>query len=500
MKKYESGSNNNLPNMRPSRGPHRNMVTHCLDTSPAQLCTDGGEPEVRAVKISELADQAKTDPAAVTQSIETLTAAVSHTDPEVRQTAVEAILYIARYDPTVAAEAAPALARCLDDEATATQRAALNVVAILAKYTPAAVAPAVSDVFTLLDGTNVSQTRTATQILLNLSLASSQAYVDTLKDQYSTLADADSDDDERVQAAERLAVLGYEDLQAVAPILPELFEQLSAEPAGIPTAIVDVASNVEPDSPYTEPLAEYESELRALLEDGDSHTRVSAYDALSAIGATLDEVDIENERVANRAFDEEPPEPADFRVTGEQLRRCLDRLEEIGGAVSGEPATNEPIAFDLRHRLARDIEFAPTNIVGYTDLISVFQSTEWLNLDASRLYEANQRLVFDELMVGTLGTTPTASTTDLTAGHESDLLVYFPIESDWDRDDTIPSVFIFPDGTAATFDAVTTEAATAVLELVIERIIDGKTDSEMPDLESVSADQIRVADLSVTSE
>lgn len=500
MRKYESESKDNPSILRSSRRPHRKIATHCLETGPRQLCTDGGEQEVQAAKIFELADQAKMDPGSVTQSIETLTAGVSHSEPEVRQNATEAILYIVRYDPEAAGEAVPAMAHCLNDESTATQRAALNALEILSKYTPAAVGPAVNEVFTVLDGTNVSQTQTATQILLNLSAASSQAYVDALQGHYNTLANTELDDDKRVRATERVAVLGYENLRAVAPILPEVFEQLAAEPAGIPTAVVDVASNVKPDSEYVETLAEYEAELRALLEDGDSHTRVSAYDALSALGVELDDIDITAERVSNRVFDEEPPDPASFRVTGEQLRRCLDRLEESGGTASVESHTSETIAFDLRHRLARDIEFAPTNIVGYTDLINVFQSTEWLNLDPSRLYEANQRLLFDELMVGTLGTTPTAYTTDLTAGDESDLLVYLPIESEWDRDETIPSVFIFPGGTAATFDAVSTDAGRAVLELVIERIIDGKTDIETPNVEAVSADQIQVEDLSAKSE
>lgn len=499
MRKYELEFKDDPPILRSSRRSQRRIATHCCERKP-ELRTDGGEQAVSASTIFELADQASSDPASVTQSIETLTAGLSHSDSEVRQRAAEAILYIVRYDPAAAGEAVPALARCLNDENTVTRRAALNALEILSKYTPTAIDPVVTEIFAMLDESNLSHMQTATQLLVNLSAASSQAYVDALQEQYNTLEDTETPEAERIRVAERLSILGYERLHTVAPVLPGLFHQLAAEPTEIPTAIVDIASNVEPDSEYVETLAEYEAELRALLEDGDSHTRVSAYDALSALGVELDDVDITPERVSNRGFDEEPPDPARFRVTGEQLRRCLDRLAESGQTVSIEPATSETIAFDLRYRLARDIEFAPTNIVGYTDLISVFQSTEWLNLDPSRLYEANQRLLFDELIVGTLGTTPTAYTTELTASHESDLLVYFPIESEWDRDETIPSVFIFPDGMAATFDAVSTDAARAVLELVIERIIDGKTDIATPNVEAVSADQIQVQDLSAKSE
>jgi hypothetical protein len=438
---------------------------------------DGGDTEVSREQVTELADLGETDPAAVADEVATLVAALDHEASDIREDAVRALNHVARYDPAAAAPAAAGLAERIDDGEIRWN--VLDVLRTLARYEPGAVEPFAGEVFDAVgEGDGMSVSRTAVEILARLREATPGTVAPLVRGRAELLATPDVPEAERVAAAESLSLLAIDDIDLVEPVLPELLEHLDDDNGAVARSMVYVAGHAVEAGRHTEALGGHESALRDALEADEEQVRKLAARALVAAGADIDDAAVPAEDWSEESAG--VPERSVFRLPADRLDRALSVMGDLGATVPAAPVSDD-VELDMRFRLSADREFTPTDVLAHADLAEVCRTTGWVDLDANHGYEAGERFVYDRFRVGGPGTTPTATAAALSPGRDPDLLVYLPMENDWERDTWTPSVLMTPDGTLASFDAETPAAASAAVEMAIRKFVAGLVDEEPTD-------------------
>jgi hypothetical protein len=410
----------------------------------------------------------------VADSVPTLVAAFDREEQAVREDAVAALDSIARHDPAAVRPAVDALVGCVRRGDLRSD--ALGVLRVLVRYEPGAVRPYAPDVLEAVDEGSPATSLTAASVLDSLHAEGGGAVIEAVTDLYAAL---EASDGGRAGHATTLSVLAMESVDLVEPVLPEALDHLADEDDAVVRSMVYLAGQVAEADRHADALAAQEAPLRRMLDRGDERERRHAYRALRAAGVPLDDEPAPPEDWSEENPD--VPEPSVYRLPAERLRRSLEALASFGATGPDPDAVDGDVELDMRFRLSADREFTPTAVVAHTDLVAACRTTDRVDLDANGSYEAGERFVFDRLRVGGPGTTPTAIATALSVGPDPDLLVYLPMERDWDGEGWVPTVLLTPDGTMATFDAESEADAVAALELAIRRFVEGLTGEQPPE-------------------